>query len=466
MSGSVSGSRSRTTRGVPDPERLPESLRAVAASLRAAGHLVYLVGGSLRDLLLGRTPADWDLATSAIPVEVAGLFRQVIPTGAEHGTMTVLAEDKSYEVTTLREDGVYSDMRRPDHVAFTRDVRRDLLRRDFTINAMALDLPSGELIDPAGGREDLAIGRVRAVGDADLRFREDALRLLRAARFAAQLEFTVEERTRAAMARAAAGITHIAPERVQKELLILLEAGRPSIGFALMQMAGILARILPELSEGAGVTQNRFHRYDVLTHSLFACDEAPAERRWVRLAALFHDVAKPRTRQVVDGEATFYGHDALGAEMTDAILRRLRFSNEDREAVVRLVRHHLFQYREEWTDAAVRRLIRRVGEERIDDLFQVRIADARATGQGPGTPAGLQALGARVERELSDRTGGMPFRLAIDGNDVMAALAIAPGPEVGRWLALLWEAVLEDPLLNTRERLLAFLQERAGSNAR
>ncbi len=449
--------------GAPEWASLPESLRAVAEVLRAAGHGVYLVGGSLRDLLLGRPPADWDLASSARPEEVTGLFARVIPTGERHGTMTIVAGDRAYEVTTLREDGIYSDMRRPDRVEFTRDVQRDLLRRDFTINAMALDLATGELIDPAGGREDLRAGRIRAVGEPRLRFTEDALRVLRAARFAARLEFQVDDATRSAMAATSPGIERISPERVQKELDQLLQAKRPSLGLVLLQATGVLVRVLPELSEGIGVIQNRFHRYDVFTHSLFACDAAPPDRRWVRWAALLHDVGKPRTRQMVDGEATFYSHDAVGAEMADGALRRLRFSNEDREAVVALVRHHLFQYRDEWTDAAVRRFIRRVGEERIDDLFALRLADAQATGMAAESPWGLAELRSRIDRELADRERGLPLALAVDGNDVMEALGLPPGPEVGRCLDFLWEAVIEDPALNSRDRLLALLKQRTES---
>jgi putative nucleotidyltransferase with HDIG domain len=420
-----------------------------------------LVGGSLRDLLLGRTPADWDLATSARPDEVRSLFAAVVPTGERHGTMTVLTSDRAYEVTTLREDGVYSDMRHPDQVEFTRDVKRDLERRDFTINAMAFDLGTRELIDPAGGQADLARRLLRAVGDPDIRFAEDALRILRAARFAAQLEFRIDEPTRAAMARGAGHVPRIAAERIQKELLLLLDAGRPSRGLSLLHAIGVLRAILPELVEGVGVTQNRHHRYDVFTHALFACDEVESGGRRVRLAALLHDVGKPRVRQLVAGEGTFYGHDKLGAELADAMLRRLRFANDDREAVVRLVRHHLFEYREEWSDAAVRRFIRRVGEDLIPDLFALRLADARAAGFTPTAPASLARLRARIEAAVRDRERGMPLDLAVDGRDVMAALGLAPGPEVGRWLARLWEAVLEDPGLNTRERLLAFVQTQA-----
>ncbi len=442
-------------------EQLPEPLRAVAAGLITAGHSAYLVGGSLRDLLLGRMPRDWDLATSAHPEEMRRLFAQVIPTGEKHGTLTVLTGGAAYEVTTLRADGVYSDMRRPDSVEFTTDVERDLARRDFTVNAMALDLRTGLLIDPLGGRTDLAQGVIRAVGDPADRFAEDALRLVRAARFAAQLGFAVDEATRRAMAERGPLVARIAPERVQKELVAMLGAPRPSTGIVLLATLGLLAHIMPELLEGAGVTQNRYHRYDVFTHGLFTVDRAPAGRPRVRLAALLHDVAKPRTRALRAGEATFYDHDKLGAEMTDTMLRRLRLPNADRLAVVGLVRHHLFMYGEEWSDAAVRRFIRRVGEDLIPDLFALRRADAAASGRVSGGANGLDTLAARVCRLLAAREAELPERLALSGGEVMAALGLEPGPEVGKWLAVLREAVLDDPGCNTCEQLLAILLSKA-----
>ncbi len=447
-------------------ERIPPPLRAVAATLIAAGHSAYLVGGSLRDLIAGRVPADWDLATSARPAEVRRLFPRVLATGEKHGTMTVLAgaaagvdaagRVDAYEVTTLRADGAYSDLRRPDAVEFTDSIERDLGRRDFTINALALDLATGELIDPEGGARDIAAGIVRAVGDPAQRFAEDALRLLRAARFAAQLGYTIEPATRAAMGARAALITQVATERIAKELRLLLEGERPSRGLRALSGSGLLTHLVPELVAGVGVAQNRFHRYDVFTHTLFTVDRAPA-RPAVRLAALFHDVAKPHTRALRDGEATFYDHDKIGAEMADDILRRLRFPNSERTAAVHLVRHHLFLYTEEWSNAAVRRFIRRVGEEAIPDLFALRIADSAASGRLVEEPAGLSALAARVAGILAAREVELPPRLALDGAGVMAALGIGPGPAVGKWLAVLAEAVLDEPRLNTREELLAFL---------
>jgi len=449
--------------GLPTPADLPAAVVAIAARIQAAGERAYLVGGSLRDLCRGQPPKDWDLATSARPSAVRTLFAgvaPVIPTGEAHGTMTVVWEGVPFEVTTLREDGPYTDRRRPDQVTFTTAIERDLARRDFTVNAMALDLASSEFIDPEGGLLDLRQRVLRAVGNPDARFLEDPLRLLRGARVAAELEFELEPATGAALGRHRRELKTIAPERIQKELMALLAARRPSRGLRVCSSQGLLAEIAPELVEGQGVVQNRYHRYDVLTHGFFACDEAPASNLRVRLAALLHDVAKPRARQLVQGQGTFYGHDKLGAEMADTFLQRLRFPNADREWVIRLIRHHLFQYREDWTDAAVRRFIRRVGEELLPDLFLLRTADAVASGRLQSEPWGLRALQGRVDALRADRVAGMPAALALDGHDVMTILGLDPGPEVGTWLDRLWEAVLDDPAVNTRDALTRLLTAR------
>jgi putative nucleotidyltransferase with HDIG domain len=448
-----------------DPTRLPGALKVIGERLRSRGHLVYLVGGCLRDLLRGVEPHDWDLATSAVPRQVAEIFPRTVPTGERFGTMMVLEGDGRYEVTTLRRDIGYSDGRHPDRVIYTDQIALDLERRDFTINAMAADLATWQIYDPSDGRGDLERRLIRAVGEPAERFNEDALRLLRACRQAAELEFTIEGETRLAMREAAGRIAHISAERVHDEIMKLMErAEQPSRCLEAMIDTGLLAVLIPELVEGDGVTQNRYHRFDVLTHALKACDRVPREQPLVRLAALLHDVGKPRTRAVKDGEATFYGHEAVGTEMTDAILERLRFSNQEREVVTGLVRHHMFQYTSEWSAAAVRRFIRRVGEERLDDLFVLREADAAASGCDAGRAEELRELRRRVDHELVDDETGYQRHLALDGRDIMTALGLAEGPEVGRWLTRLEEAVLDRPEWNTRERLLELLAEWAAAD--
>jgi tRNA nucleotidyltransferase (CCA-adding enzyme) len=283
---------------------------------------------------------------------------------------------------------------------------------------------------------------------------------MRACRFVATLELEIEAGTAAAMRDGAAAIEAIAGERLRQEWLRLLgQARQPSRGLAWMLRTGLLDRMMPELTESLGVTQNRHHRYDVLTHAFFACDHAPRERPLVRLAALLHDVAKPRTRAFRDdGEAMFHGHDRLGADLVRRLLARLRFSAAEIRIVADLVQHHMFQYERGWTDAAVRRFIRRVGEERLQDLFALRVADAAASGRDLATGSALAELRSRCAVLLADSEHGYPRRLAIDGRDVMSALCIEPGPRVGEVLARLDEVVLADPDRNTRASLLALLK--------
>jgi len=443
----------------PAPEALaralPAHVRSVIDRLAAAGHETVAVGGGVRDALLGRPVHGlWDLATAAVPDQVIALFPAAVPTGVEHGTVTLPDPAGAIEVTSFRSDHGYSDARRPDRVTFGTSLAGDLLRRDFTVNALAYDPRAGTLLDATGGRADLAARRLRAVGDARARFREDALRPLRAARLAAVLEFTLEPSTRDALTAVADLVPRLSAERVRDELAKLLLAPRPSVGIGVLADSGLLALVLPELEACRGVRQNRHHRWDVYEHTLRAVDEAPPTPR-LRWAALAHDLGKPVTRVVrEDGEATFHGHALAGAEITDAMLERLRLPRAEREAIVLLVREHLFEYREEWSDAAVRRFVRRVGAEALPDLFALRVADAIATGADPPRLDAIRALSERIERVLAARPPLSVRDLAIDGRDVMAALSLPPGPAIGRLLDRLLEEVLDDPAANERTRLL------------
>jgi tRNA nucleotidyltransferase (CCA-adding enzyme) len=431
----------------------------VLRRLREQGHQAWLVGGGIRDLILGREPLDWDVATSAGPAAVMELWPQAVPTGVRHGTVTLPLREGPVEITTYRTEGPYTDGRHPDWVNFGASLEEDLARRDFTVNAMAFDPETATLVDPEGGIEDLAGRVIRTVGDPDARFREDGLRPLRGIRFAAVLEFSVDPETLAAIARARDGVARVARERVRDELLKLLGAPRPSIGIELLRQTGLLGGILPELLDEVGVAQNRFHAHDVYEHSLHAVDAAPRERPLVRLAALLHDIGKPSTRAVVDGEGTFYNHQRVGAEMARDILERLRFSRDDRDLVSHLVDEHMFHYTQEWSDGAVRRFLRRVGTESLDDLFLLREADIAARGVESGDAGTLGELRARIDAVLARREAIAVQDLAVQGDDVMRALGIGPGPEVGRALHALLDRVLEDPGLNERERLLALLGE-------
>lgn len=450
---------------------VPQGVRAIAATLAARARRAYLVGGSLRDLLLGRDVSDWDVATDAPPEEVLRLFPQNAPTGLAHGTVTVLQEGGAFEVTTLRRESSYSDARRPDAVEFVSDVREDLARRDFTVNAMAVDLTSGEPIDPWGGLDDLEARTIRAVGDPRARFLEDALRPLRAARFACVLEFELDPATRRALSlpEVHGRFRSLAKERIQVELTKMLAAPRPSIGFEILRESGLLRLILPELDAAYGSPQNEYHRYDVYAHTLAAVDAAPAEKPVVRLAALFHDLGKPQTREVRGVRVTFYGHQDVGAAMAHGALTRLRFSAEVRERVAHLVAQHMFDYHPGWSDAAIRRFIRRVGPDAVADLFDLRIADVVGKGMG-GYPVLLEDLRDRIQAVLSRGEALSVRDLAVDGQDVMRVGALAPGPAVGRVLERLLERVLTDPALNERERLLTLIpaaadEERGGPPA-
>lgn len=421
--------------------------------LRESGHEAWLVGGGVRDLLLGRAVKDWDIATSATPEEVMSLWPSA-PTGIKHGTVTAILPGQTVEITTFRTEGPYSDGRRPDWVRPASRLEDDLARRDFTVNAIAFDPESEELRDPEGGVADLAARRLRTVGDPDVRFGEDGLRPLRGIRFAAVLEFTLEEETRAAMRRARDVVARVARERVRDELMKLLAAPRPSVGIELLRETGLLELLVPELLEGVGMEQNRWHAYDVYEHSLRSLDAAPADRPLVRLAALLHDVGKPRTRVVVNGEGTFHRHEQVGEELTDRILERLRFSGSERETVARLVREHLFHYTPDWSDASVRRFLRRVGSENLEDLFALREADDAAHGTGLDSRAGLLDLKRRIATTRERAEALRVEDLAVSGREVMALLGLPPGPRVGEVLRRLLEQVLEDPSRNTQETLL------------
>ena len=441
---------------------VPAPVRGVLARLAEHGHAAFLVGGCVRDLLMARPPKDWDVATSARPEEVRRIFPRTIPTGIEHGTVTVRAGGMNVEVTTFRQEGTYTDHRHPDRVEFTRDLRADLERRDLTINAMALD-HQGRLHDPLGGLSDLVRGIVRAVGDPEQRFNEDALRLLRVVRFAARFGYQVEPHTEAALARCAPLIRHVSWERIREEISGLLVSSRPAWGLELLRTSGLLEPIWPELLEGVGVAQNVHHAYTVWEHNLLACEYTPPVLR-LRLAGLLHDVGKPRTVSEDErGERHFYHHEVVGADMAREMLRRLRYDGETVRHVTHLVRHHLaLHHYPGMTDAAIRRLIRRIGFDYLEDLIILRVADRAASGtkQAP-ISRGAYRLLTRMEKVLDEDAAFSLQDLAVDGHDVMAATGLGPGPAIGWLLQQLLDEVLDDPARNRREWLLERVRELA-----
>jgi len=436
---------------------IPADVREICNGLAEAGETAFLVGGSIRDLLLGRKVTDWDIATSAVPERIQAIFRRTIPTGIAHGTVTVRLHGRSYEVTALRGDGAYSDGRRPDQVAFIRDIGEDLARRDFTINAIAFEPSTGLWFDPFQGREDLEKKVIRAVGDPGVRFTEDGLRPLRAARFASQLGFGVDEETLAAIPRCLETFRKVSAERIRIEVMKLLGGSHCRKGLEILRETGLLREICPELAETVGSSQNRYHRLDVWEHSLETCERLPGEDPLLRLAGLLHDIGKPvvRTYDEAKGDQVFYEHEEAGARITDLWMTRLTFSNEERERVVHLVRHHGYHYTAEWNDAAVRRFLRKVGPAALDDLFALRRADilARGTREEESLEI-LEELERRVGTEI-ERASALSVRdLAVDGNRLMTHLGLDPGPMVGALLDMLFEHVTDHPEDNIPDKLL------------
>ncbi|WP_437487247.1 CCA tRNA nucleotidyltransferase [Sorangium sp. So ce1014] len=438
---------------------VPEDVLGICRRLRERGKRGWIVGGCVRDLLRGEPAKDWDVATDARPEEVVAAFRKVIPTGIQHGTVTVVVRGVPYEVTTLRGDGTYSDGRRPDRVEFVDDITADLARRDFTMNAIAIDPVDGHLIDPFGGQRDLEAKIIRAVGDPGERFAEDGLRVLRAARFAATLESALDPETERAMGTARSHQTFrcVSAERVRDEWLKAMRARRPSVAFDIMRRTELLSITCPEMMESVGCEQNRWHAYDVWGHAM-ACLDACKPEPILRVAALMHDIGKPRTREFSEktSDYTFYEHERVGAEMAEPILTRLRFSNDERARIVALIRHHLICYDDSWTDAAVRRWLRRVTPALAPDLYEIGVADALGKGREVAEDiATIGRLRERVEALLAAGAALSAKDLAVNGGVLMKALGIPPSRLVGEILERLVEVVTEEPEANTPERLLA-----------
>ena len=444
-----------------DLAHVPADALGICERLRSAGKRAWIVGGCVRDTLLGKTISDWDVATDALPKELMKLFPRAIPTGLQHGTVTVVMHGQHYEVTTLRGETTYSDGRRPDAVHFVDDIVADLARRDFTVNAIAVDPSNGALVDPFDGRKDLASKILRAVGKPIERFSEDGLRVLRAARFCATLELDIEPATFAAIAPTLDTFRKVSAERVRDEWVKTMKAKLPSRAFEVMRETGILGVTCPELLEGVGMEQNKWHSFDVWKHAM-ACMDACGGDAVLRIAALLHDVGKPRSRAFSDKtqDYTFYDHDKIGAEIAEPIATRLRFSNDERARIVALVRNHLFHY-DAWSDQAVRRWIKRVGPDRILDLYTLNEADLRGKGPifGEADLAPLIALRAHVEKVLAEGAALSTRDLAIDGNTLIKDLGLKPGRMIGIVLEALLEVVIADPAQNEREALLAHARE-------
>jgi tRNA nucleotidyltransferase (CCA-adding enzyme) len=423
-----------------DPAGLPAPVRTISRELGAAGHRAWLVGGSVRDSLLGQLDGsiahgqwaskDWDIATDARPEAVTRLFRRVVPTGIEHGTVTVMIGRIGFEVTTLRAETTYSDGRRPDHIDFVSSIEQDLARRDFTVNAIAVDPNTGVLTDPFGGVPDLERRLLRAVGEPARRFAEDGLRVLRAARFVASLGFELDPDTARAIAPSLDTFRKVSPERVRDEWVKTLRAPRPSRGFEIMREHGLLAITAPELSELAAPT---------LQHTFRRVDLAPRELE-LRLAALFADL--PRTR-------------ADDTRAAAGLITRLRFSNAERKRVLELLAHYPIGYRPTSSDIDLRRWLRQVGPDVYADLCRLERAELGA--HEPPRDAELAALTELEARAGSALAQSPPLslgQLAINGRTLMTELGVKPGPQLGEILERLLTLVVDDPTLNQQETLL------------
>ncbi len=444
--------------------QLPEFVEEILDKFTKKHYEIYVVGGAVRDLLTGRAVDDWDFTTNATPEEILKIF----PDGFydnEFGTVGIShpSSENPFEITTFRKEFGYTDKRRPDRVEWGKSLKEDLGRRDFTINAMAL-IKKGKdnykVIDPFKGQKDLDKKIIKAVGDANDRFSEDALRMMRSIRIAAELGFTIEEETLEAIKKNAPLINKIAKERVKEELFKILASPNPYQGMLLFRNSGLLEEVLPELEKAFGVEQKspgRHHIYDVGNHLLMSLKECKSQDPLVRFATLIHDIGKPPTyKKLETGVITFYNHEVVSTKIAKNIAERLRFSNKETEKLITLVRWHQFTVDERQTDSAIRRFIRNVGKENIADMITLRVAD-RLGGGARETSWRLEEFKKRlVEVQKEPFTVG---DLKIDGNDVMKELSIKPGPRVGEILNTIFEEVVEKKVPNKEKELLKRLQD-------
>ena len=479
-------------------QTLPAEIKKITQTFINANKKLYLVGGSVRNMLIYKEKAlenikDWDMTTDATPEEMLEMFPKAFYDNA-FGTVGIpvksIIETEHpgvIEITTFRTERGYTDLRHPSEVAWGKTIEEDLSRRDFTMNAIAIELtnisviPNSDrgsteidsrlrgndnlektLIDPFHGQEDIEKKLIRAVGDPNQRFKEDALRLIRAIRFAAQLGFQLEEQTLHAVSEDAALLEAIARERVRDELMKLLASDYPYEGIILLKNTGLLGHILPELLEGIGVDQSRpgrHHKDDVFTHNILSLKFCPSTDPIVRFATLIHDVGKPRVASAdQDGFVIFHNHEIVGSRMAYEICERLRFSKKEREKITKLIRWHMFTVDEHITDSAIRRFIRRIGVENVKDMMDLRVGDRLGGGTQTAESWRLKLFKKRVEEQLAPA----PFSikdLAIDGNDVMKELDMKPGRQIGELLQKLFEEVDEDLEKNTKEYLLQRVKE-------
>ena len=448
-----------------DKMTIPKEVNLILEKLIGKNYEAHVVGGCVRDLLLNKKPKDWDITTNAKPEEIKKIFPKSFYEN-KFGTVTVLTDAKDetlkeIEITTYRKDGKYSDKRHPDEIKYAKNIEEDLARRDFTVNALALD-EDKKIIDPFLGQDDLKNEIIRTVGKAEERFDEDALRMLRAVRFARVLSaqggpasgWEIEAKTFKAIQKNAGWIQAISKERIKDELVKIMESEKAAEGIDLLQKTNLLKFILPELEKGVGVSQNKHHIYDIYEHSLRSL-KVTAEKNFaleIRFAALFHDIGKPETKQGEGPDSTFYNHDYVGAKFTARILQRLKFPNKFIDKVVLLVKNHMFvSDPERLTEAGARRLVARVGKENIPDLINLRVADRLGMGRPKEKPYRLRTIEYMIEKVSQDPISAK--MLKINGSEIMKLLKIEPGPKVGAILDVLLAEIIEEPKKNDKKKL-------------
>src|SRR3989344_8835767 len=436
--------------------QIPEEVSAISRALSSRGFENYLVGGSVRDLIRKDPPTggpkDWDIATSATPEEIQKVFPDSFYEN-QFGTVGVKTESIGIvEVTPYRLESEYSDARHPDKIAWAKTIEEDLARRDFTINALAHNIETGDLIDPFEGEADIEKKLIRTVGNPDERFNEDALRMFRALRFASELNFAIELETQAAITKNAELLAKVSKERIRDELIKIIISDHPALALDLAARLGILKFISPEFEKGIGMEQNQAHAYTVWEHLLRSLDHA-AKKNYplhVRLAAFFHDVGKPHTRARKNDQWTFYSHEVIGDKLTRNIFSELKFSKELTDKTRKLVRWHMFfSDPDKITLSAVRRIVKNVGPELIWDLVNLRVCDRIGTGRPKETPFRLRKYKSMIEEVLRDPISVK--QLVVNGGDIMKIAKTAGGPHIGFILEILLSEVLENPVLNTKE---------------
>jgi len=447
--------------------KIPYELQKLNEIFSQNGFEAYLVGGAVRDVLLGKEASDWDVTTNAKPDQVMKIFNKVIPTGIDHGTVTVHFMKKEIEVTTFRTESDYSDGRHPDKVEYTGKIEEDLGRRDFTMNAIAASLFDGKIVDPYGGQADIEKKIIRTVGNPSDRFMEDGLRPIRAIRFASKLNFSIEKYTYSEIFEKEIHkkIQSVSVERFRDEFMKIMSSPIPSVGLKLLEQTGLMALLLPEVMDCRGCIQKDdrgYHQFDVMDHNIYACDGAPIEKPFIRLAAFLHDVGKPaaKIQRTIEGLVinNFYNHEFYSSEITKKLMTRMKFSNAEISYVTHLIQNHMFHYESNWTDSAVRRFIIKIGKENLNDLIDLRLADMYGKYNQPVRLHDSQACKLLIE--LKDRVSALLEQdnalslkdLKINGNDLI--LLGVKGRQIGIILNDLFQTVIDDPKMNTKEKLL------------